>query len=55
MKLLTKAQREQLLENGKNRDQDHPSVVRFFNPCGSLTWLFNELDPDDGDTLFGLC
>ena len=40
MKLLTQSQREQLLANGKNRDRDHPPVVRFFNPCGSGTWMF---------------
>ena len=53
MKLLTETQREQLLANGRNRDRDHPPVVRFFNPCGSGTWLFSELS-EDGDTLFGL-
>ena len=54
MMLLTKKHRERLLRNGRNRDQDHPPVVKFFNPCGAATWLFNELDPEDGDTLFGL-
>ena len=54
MKLLTKAQREQLLVNGRNRDQDHRPVVKFFDPCGAATWLFTDLDPEDGDTLFGL-
>ena len=54
MKLLTKAQREQLLANGRNRDRDHPLVVRFFNPCGAGTWLLSELS-EDGDTLHGLC
>ena len=54
MKLLTEAQREQLLANGRNRDHDHPPVVRFFNPCGAGTWLFAELS-EDGDTLHGLC
>ena len=53
MKLLTKKLREQLLANGRNRDRDHPPVVRFFNPCGAGTWLFSELS-EDGDTLFGL-
>src|SRR3546814_7684354 len=32
----------------------HVPVVKFFNPVGSGTWLFSELD-EDGDTLFGLC
>ena len=54
MMLLTKKHRERLLRNGRNRDQDHAPVVKFFNPCGAATWLFNELDPEDGDTLFGL-
>ena len=54
MKLLTRTQREQLLVNGRNRDRDHLPVVKFFDPCGAATWLFSELDPADGDTLFGL-
>ena len=54
MKLLTKTQREQLLANAENQDRDHRPVVKFFNPCGVATWLFTELDPEDGDTLFGL-
>ena len=54
MKLLTKTQRAQLLANGRNRDRDHQPVVKFFDPSGAATWLFTELDPEDGDTLFGL-
>ena len=54
MKLLTKALRAQLLANGRNRDRDHWPVVKFFDPTGAATWLFTELDPEDGDTLFGL-
>ena len=54
MKLLTKAQRAQLLANGRNRDRDHQPVVKFFDPSGAATWLFTELDPEDADTLFGL-
>ena len=54
MKLLTKAQRAQLLANGRNRDRDHQPVVKFFAPSGAATWLFSELDPEDADTLFGL-
>ena len=53
MKLLTKAQRERLLKNGRNRERNHPPTVKFFNPTGAATWLFSELD-EDGDTLFGL-
>ena len=53
MKLLTETQRERLLANGRNRDGDHPPVVRLFNACGSGTWLFAELS-EDGHTLYGL-
>ena len=28
--------------------------MKFFDPCGAATWLFTELDSEDGDTLFGL-
>jgi len=54
MQLLTKVLREKLLKNGRNRDQNHAPVVKFFNPCGAATWLISELDSDN-DTLFGLC
>ena len=53
MKLLTKAQRERLLRNGRHREQDHFPAAKFFNPCGAATWLWSELD-EDGDTLWGL-
>lgn len=53
MKLLTQDQRARLIANGKDRG-DHVPVVKFFNPVGSGTWLFSELD-EDGDILFGLC
>jgi hypothetical protein len=53
MQLLTQDQRAQLIANGQRRG-DHTPVVKFFNPVGSGTWLFSELDAD-GDTLFGLC
>ena len=54
MKLLTRTQRAQLLANGRNRDRDRRPVVKFFEPSGAATWLFTELDAEDGDTLFGL-
>jgi hypothetical protein len=55
MKLLTKELTERLLRNGANRGQDHAPVVKFFNPTGGATWLITEMDPEDCDTLFGLC
>ena len=53
MLLLTQDQRARMIANGQSRG-DHAPVVKFFNPVGSGTWLFSELD-EDGDTLFGLC
>ena len=53
MLLLTQDQRARLIANGKSRG-DYAPVVKFFNPVGSGTWLFSELD-EDGDILFGLC
>ena len=55
MNLLTKAQFEQLLANGRNRDQDHPPVVKFFTPDANCTWLVSEIDPEETDIAFGLC
>jgi len=53
MILLTGTQRERLLANGRQRDQDHILVVKFFNPLGAGVWLATELDAD-GDIMFGL-
>lgn len=53
MILLTDTQRDRLLANGRDRDQDHIPVVKFFNPFGAGVWLATELDLD-GDIMFGL-
>ena len=53
MILLTDTQRGRLLANGRDRDQDHIPVVKFFNPFGAGVWLATELD-EDGDIMFGL-
>ncbi|MBN9670186.1 DUF2958 domain-containing protein [Roseibium aggregatum] len=53
MILLTDTQRDRLLANGRDRDQDHIPVVKFFNPFGAGVWLATELD-EDGDIMFGL-
>ena len=53
MLLLTQDQRARMIANGQSRG-DHVPVVKSFNPVGSGTWLFSELD-EDGDILFGLC
>ncbi|MBR9822019.1 MAG: DUF2958 domain-containing protein [Rhodobacteraceae bacterium] len=53
MIFLTDTQRDRLQANGRDRDQDHIPVVKFFNPFGAGVWLATELD-EDGDTMFGL-
>lgn len=59
MSLLTPKIREALLENGRanqrNENLDPYPVVRLFLPDGKATWLLTEMDPDDQDTLYGLC
>ena len=55
MNLFTKAQFERLLAQGRNRDQDHPPVVKLFTPDANCTWLVSEIDPEEPDIAFGLC
>lgn len=61
MKLLTKAQTEKMLANGRasaahpDGSIDAPPVVKLFTPDGGATWLLSELDPEDPDIAFGLC
>ena len=63
MQLITFAQRQKLLENGRDQraaivrqDQclDFEPVVKLFTPDGNATWLLTELDPND-HLAFGLC
>lgn len=58
MSLLTDEQRVQLLANGRTRADDPTfdplPVVRLFTPDAHATWLLAALDPDDGDTAYGL-
>ena len=57
--LLTAAQRQQLLANGRQTaagaDLDPHPVVKLFTPDGAATWLLSELDPDTPTRAFGLC
>ena len=61
--LFTKAQREQLLDNGRRQaavkgtsdEIDFRPVVKLFNPVGAATWLLTEIDPDDETKAWGLC
>jgi len=64
MHLITTAQRQKLLENGRAQryalDQkldaiDFEPVVKIFTPDGNATWLLTELDPSGEHLAFGLC
>jgi len=64
MQLMTKAQRDKLLSNGyaaakaiqdDGNTHDCEPVIKLFAPWSNATWLISELDPEDGDTMFGLC
>jgi len=52
-RILTMVQFDQLIANGRNRDQDHAPVVKFFGR--NATWLISEIDPQDPFLAFGLC
>jgi hypothetical protein len=63
MTLITSAQRQKLLENGRaqrdaidRQDQvlDFEPVVKLFTAAANATWLLTELNPDI-DLAFGLC
>ena len=57
--LISDEHRTQLLVNGRitadGGDHDPQPVVKLFTPDGHATWLLTELDPEDGDTAYGLC
>ena len=64
MKLLTTSIRDQLLRNGRLREEraregqsepDFLPVAKLFTPDANCTWLLTELDPEDPDIAFGLC
>lgn len=56
--LITDEQRAQLLANGRVRIEERTNlvpVVRLFTPDAHATWLLVSLEPEDGDTAYGLC
>lgn len=64
MNLLTSAQREHLLANGRAQRQaidagvavlDFKPVVKLFTADAGCTWLLTELTPENPDMAFGLC
>ena len=56
--LITDNHRGQLLDNGaataRGEKRDPLPVVKLFTLDAHATWLLTELDPEDGDTAFGL-
>ena len=54
MKLILKEQKKKLKANWPLGGKE-PPVVKIFNPTGASTWLIHSMDPNDEDTLFGLC
>jgi hypothetical protein len=60
MTLITAAQRQKLLENGRaqreaiDRQDQVLDFVKLFTADGNATWLLTELNPDI-DFAFGLC
>lgn len=62
MKLITEAQRRQLLENGTKQQEkmgeenciDFMPVVKLFTPDANASWLLTEIDPGEPDIAFGL-
>lgn len=56
MLLLTEGQRDRLMRNHAAPDWGALSpVVKLFTADAAATWLLTTLDPEDGDTLWGLC
>ena len=58
-RLITEDERRQLLAHGRARAGgeaiDPLPVVRLFTPDAHAIWLLAALDPEDGDTAYGLC
>ena len=55
MLLVTKKQMDKLQENWEKDNMELKPILKLFKPAGAATWIFSSIDPEDGDTLFGLC
>ena len=55
MELVTAEQRRQLIDNWNLEGDDLRPVVKIFSPVGSATWLIASMNPQDEDTMYGLC
>lgn len=53
--LLTVEDRVRLLINALADERDHFPVLKLFAADAGATWLISECDPDEPDSLFGLC
>ena len=54
MELVTDEWRRQLIDNWDLEDDIKP-VVKIFSPVGAATWLIASMNPQDEDTVYGLC
>jgi hypothetical protein len=57
-KLFTGTEWSQLLKNADPATREHADpvpVVKLFTPHADFVWLLTEINPEDGDTAFGLC
>lgn len=55
MELVTAEQRRQLIDNRNLEGDALLPVVKIFSPVGSATWLIASMNPEDEDTMCGLC
>ena len=55
MELVTAEQRRQLIDNWNLEGDALWPVVKIFSPVGSATWLIASMNPQDENTLYGLC
>lgn len=55
MKLMTKELEKQFAKTKSQENVEDPLVIcKFFDPCGSATWLATEYDPKE-KMFFGYC
>lgn len=54
MEIVTVEQRRQLTDNWNLEDDINPAV-KIFSPVGADTWSIASMNPQDEDTMYGLC
>ena len=55
MELVTDELRQELLNNWNLEDKDLKPVLKIFSPIGASTWMIVSMNPNDNDTMYGLC